>query len=71
VKKCGQRHHVLFDRAKKDMKFASSLCKIRCSKPQWAFLEVVEGSLFYNIAYYLLVHFSSNIMSYFWSNRVL
>jgi hypothetical protein len=48
---------------------ACSSCEIRCSKPLWAFVKVVEGSEIYNFSYYLLGHFSSIVWSKCWSNN--
>jgi hypothetical protein len=44
VKNPSQRQQTLFTGVEKNSNLASSLCKICCSKPLWAFVEVVEGS---------------------------
>jgi hypothetical protein len=63
VQNPGQRRQFLFTGAKKNMIFASGLCKICRSKHLSTFVEVVEGSLIYNFAIYHLVHFSFKIWS--------
>jgi hypothetical protein len=48
---------------------ASCLCIFCWAKHHRAFVEVVEGSELYNIAYYLRVHFSSQIGRKPWSKQ--
>jgi hypothetical protein len=61
---------VLFTGIEWHSKFGSSLCKIHCSKPLWAFVKVVEGSEIYNFGIYTSMHFSSKNSSKTWSNKV-
>jgi hypothetical protein len=64
----GQLQSRTIHQRQENCKLACRLCKIHCSKPLWAFIEDVEGSLIYNYAYFLLVLFSSKFWRYSQSN---
>jgi hypothetical protein len=70
VKNPCQRQQALFSGAMKSLNLASNLYKNCCSKPIWAFVEVVEGSEMSKFGFQTLVHFRSNIWSKCWSNSV-
>jgi hypothetical protein len=52
----------------KSAKLASLLCKTCCSKPLWAFVEVLEGSEMSKFGIQTLGHFSSTFWSICQSN---